>query len=93
MTGVLSVILHYGFTKGWGSLCGGVPARTCMCSLKKQTDDCMCGGLANTKKHEFAFQPKYGSCGQLKPEVLAGSLTVGNDVTVRETLRRMFFCQ
>lgn len=64
-----------------------------MCSLEKQTEGCVCGGLANTKKHEFAFQPKYGSHGQLKPEVLADSLTVGNDVPVRETLRRMLFCQ
>lgn len=52
-----------------------------MCSLKKQTDGCVHGRFANTKEHEFVFQPKYWSCGQLKPEVLAGSLTAGNYVT------------
>lgn len=57
-----------------------------MCSLKKQTDGCMCGCLANTKEHEFVVQPKCGSCGELTSEVLAGSLTGGNYVTVRDLL-------
>lgn len=57
-----------------------------MCSLKKQTDGYMCGCLANTKEHEFVVQPKCGSCGELTSEVLAGSLTVGNYVTVRDLL-------
>ena len=51
-----------------------------MCSLKKQTDGRICGRFANTKEHEFVFQPKYWSCGRLKPKVLAGSLTAGSYV-------------
>lgn len=46
----------------------------------KQTDGCICGCFANTKEHEFVFRLKYWSCGQLKPEVLARSLTAGNYV-------------
>lgn len=57
-----------------------------MCSLKKQTDGCMGGCLANTKEHEFVVQPKCGSCGELTSDVLAGSLAVGNCVTVRDLL-------
>lgn len=53
-----------------------------MCSLKKQGDGRFCGHFVNTKEREFVFQPKYWSCGQLKPEVLAGSLTAG--IYVRE---------
>lgn len=63
-----------------------------MCSLKKQTDGCMCGCLANTKEHEVVVQPKCGSRGELKSEVLAGSLAVGNYVTVREPPRRLLAC-
>lgn len=61
-----------------------------MWSLKKQTQGCMCGCFANTKGHEFVFQPNYVSCGQVKPSVLAGPLTTGTCVTFREPSCRLF---
>lgn len=90
---VLSVIFHCYFSEGQGSLCEAA-VRSCkdMQLVSKQAEGCTCGRFANAKEHEFVFQPKCGSFGQLKPEALAGSLTAGNYVNSGSLTQAVLSC-
>lgn len=69
------------FSKGQGSLCEGVRwACRGRQPVSKPAGGRTHAGFAHATEPEFVFQPKSGSLGQLKPEVLAGSFTAGNYV-------------